>query len=219
MAIHVELRLPGAIVEVSWSPAGAHAFADYDGWGRGSSTYFAAPSTKRVTTCASTPRNARSTARANSADPSSTPITYRLVHPLAGRRPLADRAEDDLVVARRGDIPDRRWLNTDRDVHPRLSSSVIVELLGRCGSEGSCDFEASFSTCRRVSSRSRVESKGLPTTAQTVWSPRDLRCDAPEEALDQRPSVTLGVDALVQNRDDAGVLPRADQTSEALLQR
>ena len=33
--IHVEASPPGAIVEVSWSPAGAHAFADYDGWGQG----------------------------------------------------------------------------------------------------------------------------------------------------------------------------------------
>ena len=35
IAIHVEASPPGAIVEVSWSPAGAHAFADYDGWGQG----------------------------------------------------------------------------------------------------------------------------------------------------------------------------------------
>jgi hypothetical protein len=33
IAIHVEASPPGAIVEVSWSPAGAHAFADYEGWG------------------------------------------------------------------------------------------------------------------------------------------------------------------------------------------
>jgi hypothetical protein len=33
VAIHVEASPPGAIVEVSWSPAGAHAFADYGGWG------------------------------------------------------------------------------------------------------------------------------------------------------------------------------------------
>ena len=33
IAIHVEASPPGAIVEVSWSPAGAHAFADYGGWG------------------------------------------------------------------------------------------------------------------------------------------------------------------------------------------
>ena len=35
IAIHVEASPPGAIVEVSWSPVGAHAFADYDGWGQG----------------------------------------------------------------------------------------------------------------------------------------------------------------------------------------
>ncbi len=35
IAIHVEASPPGAIVEVSWSPVGAHAFADYDGWGCG----------------------------------------------------------------------------------------------------------------------------------------------------------------------------------------
>jgi hypothetical protein len=33
VAIHVEATPPGAIVEVSWSPASAHAFADYEGWG------------------------------------------------------------------------------------------------------------------------------------------------------------------------------------------
>lgn len=33
VAIHVEASPPGAIVEVSWSPAGAHAFANYAGWG------------------------------------------------------------------------------------------------------------------------------------------------------------------------------------------
>jgi hypothetical protein len=33
IAIHVEASPPGAIVEVSWSPMGAHAFADYGGWG------------------------------------------------------------------------------------------------------------------------------------------------------------------------------------------
>jgi hypothetical protein len=39
IAIHVEASPPGAIVEVSWSPAGdAHAFADYDGWGEGELT-------------------------------------------------------------------------------------------------------------------------------------------------------------------------------------
>jgi hypothetical protein len=39
IAIHVEASPPGAIVEVSWSPAGdAHAFADYDGWGQGELT-------------------------------------------------------------------------------------------------------------------------------------------------------------------------------------
>ena len=31
IAIHVEASPPGAIVEVSWSPAGAHAFANYEG--------------------------------------------------------------------------------------------------------------------------------------------------------------------------------------------
>jgi hypothetical protein len=35
VAIHVEASPPGAIVEVSWSPVGAHAFAEYDGWGHG----------------------------------------------------------------------------------------------------------------------------------------------------------------------------------------
>jgi hypothetical protein len=35
VAIHVEASPPGAIVEVSWSPASAHAFADYEGWGCG----------------------------------------------------------------------------------------------------------------------------------------------------------------------------------------
>jgi hypothetical protein len=34
IAIHVEASPPGAIVEVSWSPVGAHAFAEYDGWGQ-----------------------------------------------------------------------------------------------------------------------------------------------------------------------------------------
>jgi hypothetical protein len=38
IAIYVEASPPGAIVEVSWSPAGAHAFADYDGWGYGELT-------------------------------------------------------------------------------------------------------------------------------------------------------------------------------------
>ncbi len=34
IAIRVEASPPGAIVEVSWSPVGAHAFAaDYGGWG------------------------------------------------------------------------------------------------------------------------------------------------------------------------------------------
>jgi hypothetical protein len=33
VAIHVEASPPGAIVEVSWSPAGSHAFAEYEGWG------------------------------------------------------------------------------------------------------------------------------------------------------------------------------------------
>ena len=33
IAIRVEASPPGAIVEVSWSPVGAHAFADYEGWG------------------------------------------------------------------------------------------------------------------------------------------------------------------------------------------
>ncbi len=33
VAIQVEASPPGAIVEVSWSPAGAHAFAHYEGWG------------------------------------------------------------------------------------------------------------------------------------------------------------------------------------------
>jgi hypothetical protein len=33
VAIHVEASPPGAIVEVSWSPACAHAFADYEAWG------------------------------------------------------------------------------------------------------------------------------------------------------------------------------------------
>jgi hypothetical protein len=33
IAIHVEASPPGAIVEVSWSPVGAHAFANYEGWG------------------------------------------------------------------------------------------------------------------------------------------------------------------------------------------
>jgi len=33
IAIHVEASPPGAIVEVSWSPVGAHAFAEYGGWG------------------------------------------------------------------------------------------------------------------------------------------------------------------------------------------
>ena len=33
IAIHVEASPPGAIVEVSWSPASAHAFADYEAWG------------------------------------------------------------------------------------------------------------------------------------------------------------------------------------------
>ena len=38
VAIHVEATPPGAIVEVSWSPACAHAFADYEGWGFGELT-------------------------------------------------------------------------------------------------------------------------------------------------------------------------------------
>jgi hypothetical protein len=33
VAIHIEASPPGAIVEVSWSPACAHAFADYAAWG------------------------------------------------------------------------------------------------------------------------------------------------------------------------------------------
>jgi hypothetical protein len=33
IGIHVEASPPGAIVEVSWSPVGAHAYADYEGWG------------------------------------------------------------------------------------------------------------------------------------------------------------------------------------------
>jgi hypothetical protein len=33
IAIHVEASPPGAIVEVSWAPSGAHAFANYEGWG------------------------------------------------------------------------------------------------------------------------------------------------------------------------------------------
>jgi hypothetical protein len=32
VAIHVEASPPGAIVEVSWSPACVHAFADYEAW-------------------------------------------------------------------------------------------------------------------------------------------------------------------------------------------
>lgn len=32
VAIHVEASPPGAIVEVSWSPACAHAFAEYEAW-------------------------------------------------------------------------------------------------------------------------------------------------------------------------------------------
>ena len=38
VAIHVEACPLGAIVEVSWSPASAHAFADCDGLGRGELT-------------------------------------------------------------------------------------------------------------------------------------------------------------------------------------
>ena len=33
IAIHVEASPPGEIVEVSWCPGGAHAFAEYPGWG------------------------------------------------------------------------------------------------------------------------------------------------------------------------------------------
>jgi hypothetical protein len=33
VALQVEATPPGAIVEVSWSPVGAHASADYAGWG------------------------------------------------------------------------------------------------------------------------------------------------------------------------------------------
>ena len=33
IAIRVEASPPGAIVEVSWAPASAHASANYEGWG------------------------------------------------------------------------------------------------------------------------------------------------------------------------------------------
>ncbi|HKQ68872.1 MAG TPA: hypothetical protein VJT73_06010 [Polyangiaceae bacterium] len=33
IAIHVEVSPPGEIVDVSWSPVGAHASAGYGGWG------------------------------------------------------------------------------------------------------------------------------------------------------------------------------------------